>query len=81
MKNPFKLLDKKDWIVYIISLVVVIASNAVTLQFDALNFFSTVIGVTEPGKITELRRVSMGRTSGSLTSSIVSSPPEMIGIT
>jgi len=46
MKNPFKLLDKKDWIVYIISLVVVIASNVVTLQFDALNFFSTVIGVT-----------------------------------
>ncbi len=46
MKNPFKLLDKKDWVVYIISLVVVIASNVVTLQFDALNFFSTVIGVT-----------------------------------
>lgn len=46
MKNPFKLLDKRDWIVYVISLVVVIASNVATLQFDALNFFSTIIGVT-----------------------------------
>ena len=46
MKNPFKLLDKRDWIVYVISLVVVIASNVATLQFDVLNFFSTIIGVT-----------------------------------
>lgn len=46
MKNPFKYLDLRDWIVYAISLTVVIISNILTREFDALNLFSTLLGVT-----------------------------------
>ena len=41
----------------------------------------TVMGVIDPGNSTELRKVRMGRISGTSTSSAISSPPVTIGIT
>ncbi len=46
MKNPFKDLNKREWIIYISSLVVVTASNFVSGKVDIINFLGTIIGVT-----------------------------------
>lgn len=45
MKNPFKLLDKIDWIIYLFSLVIVSVTSFIG-PFDLLNFMSTITGVT-----------------------------------
>ena len=55
------------------------ASTARTKAIDLAR--PTVMGVTEPGNITELRNVRMGSTSGIFTCSMLSSPPEIMGIT
>ena len=46
MKIPFAELNKKDWILYIISLVIVVVSNLFAETIDVFNFFSTIVGVT-----------------------------------
>ena len=56
-------------------------SLAFTARTRAMLFSRpTVIGVTAPGKRTELRSVKIGRISGRFTSSMVSSSPETMGI-
>ena len=46
MQNPYKLLKKKDWIIYGTSLIVVLVSNFISKEFAFLNLISTLIGVT-----------------------------------
>ena len=46
MKNPFKRLSKNEWILYLISLFVVIASNFFAKDIDVINLVATAIGVT-----------------------------------
>ncbi len=45
MKNPFCVLNKADWVLYLSSLVVVLVANLVG-QIKLLNLISTIIGVT-----------------------------------
>lgn len=45
MKNPFYVLNKKDWMLYLTSLTIVIISNLIG-QFNILNLISTTLGVT-----------------------------------
>lgn len=45
MKNPFMYLNKKDWLLYSISLLVVIGANLI-VKVDVLNLITTIIGVT-----------------------------------
>ena len=45
-QNPFKMLNKKEWIIYVISLVIVISSNFFTEKIDYFNMASTIIGAT-----------------------------------
>ena len=46
MKNPFKTLEKKEWVIYLTSLTIVIASNFFAKEIDVINFLATVLGVT-----------------------------------
>lgn len=46
MKNPFKNFTKKEWILWIASLLIVIVSNLVTADFDLLTLTAALIGVT-----------------------------------
>lgn len=46
MKNPFKNFTKKEWILWIASLFIVISSNLLTADFDLLTLFAALIGVT-----------------------------------
>lgn len=46
MKNPFRELNKLEWIIYISSLIVVTISNFISGQVDFINFTGTIIGVT-----------------------------------
>ncbi len=45
MKNPFKLLNRIDWIIYLFSLIMVVVTSFIG-PFDILNFMSTITGVT-----------------------------------
>ncbi len=46
LKNPFAGLTKKEWLLWLVSLMVVIISNLLTGQVDAVNLAGTCIGVT-----------------------------------
>ncbi|MBQ8426646.1 MAG: nicotinamide mononucleotide transporter [Clostridia bacterium] len=46
LKCPFKVLNKRDWILYIVSLVIVICSNFFTENIDYFKMASTIIGAT-----------------------------------
>lgn len=46
MINPFKQLNKIDWIIYIISLTLVVSSNFFARQINVLNLICTTLGVT-----------------------------------
>lgn len=46
MKNPFKVLELKDWILYLISLAVVVGTNFFAAKIDVLNLIATIFGVT-----------------------------------
>ena len=46
MNNPIKILTKKEWILWGISLAVVIISNLMTSNFDILTLIAAMIGVT-----------------------------------
>lgn len=46
MKNPFIRLTKKEWLLYLISLVIVVVSNFFANKIDVMNMFATAIGVT-----------------------------------
>jgi nicotinamide mononucleotide transporter PnuC len=46
LKNPFKSLTKKDWILYVISLVIVVSSNFFTVNIDYFKMASTIVGAT-----------------------------------
>ena len=46
MKNPFKNFTKKEWILWIASLFIVVLSNLLTADFDLLTLLAALIGVT-----------------------------------
>ena len=46
MKNPFKNFTKKEWILWIASLFIVVLSNLLTTDFDLLTLLAALIGVT-----------------------------------
>ena len=46
MTNPIKQLSKKEWGLWLGSLCIILASNAVAGDFDALTLFAACIGVT-----------------------------------
>ena len=46
MKNPFNRLTKKEWMIYLISLTVVICSNFFAEKINVINLIATAIGVT-----------------------------------
>lgn len=46
MKNPFKNFTKKEWILWIASLFIVVLSNLLTDDFDLLTLLAALIGVT-----------------------------------
>lgn len=46
MKNPFSELTKKEWILYLTSLVVVLASNFFASEINIINMIGTAFGVT-----------------------------------
>jgi len=46
MKNPFRELNRLEWIIYISSLIVVSISNFISGQVDFINFTGTIFGVT-----------------------------------
>ena len=46
MKNPFKNFTKKEWILWIASLLIVVLSNLLTVDFDPLTLIAALVGVT-----------------------------------
>lgn len=46
MKNPFKNFTKKEWILWIASLFIVIISNLLTADFDPLTLLAALVCVT-----------------------------------
>lgn len=46
MKNPFKNFTKKEWILWIASLFIVIISNLLTADFDPLTLLAALVYVT-----------------------------------
>ncbi len=46
MNNPFKSLEKKEWVIYLISLTIVIVSNFFAKEIDIINLIATALGVT-----------------------------------
>lgn len=46
MKNPFKNFTKKEWILWIASLFIVVLSNLLTADFDLLTLLTALVGVT-----------------------------------
>ena len=46
LKNPFRCLTKKEWSIWIVSLIVVIASNILSGDFDLLTLVAALSGVT-----------------------------------
>ena len=46
LKNPFRCLTKKEWSIWIVSLIVVIASNILSGDFDLLTLVAALTGVT-----------------------------------
>lgn len=46
MSNPFKSFKKKEWVLWIVSLVLVIMSNLLSGDVDVLTLSATCVGVT-----------------------------------
>lgn len=46
MNNPIKSLSKKDWIIWIGSLIIVAVSNIVSSDMDMLTLMAALVGVT-----------------------------------
>ena len=46
LKNPFSTLTKKEWVIYIVSLIIVVSSNFFTYEINYFNMLSTIIGAT-----------------------------------
>lgn len=46
MNNPIKMLSKREWIIWMGSLIIVFASNIITTDFDLLTLAAALIGVT-----------------------------------
>ncbi len=46
MNNPIKTLTKREWCIWIVSLGIVLVSNALTAEFDVLTLVAALIGVT-----------------------------------
>ena len=46
MNNPIKMLSKREWIIWMGSLIIVFASNIITTDFDLLTLGAALIGVT-----------------------------------
>lgn len=46
MKNPFFRLNKKEWALYLSSLVIVVVSNFFAKEINVLNLIATALGVT-----------------------------------
>ena len=46
MNNPIKNFTKKEWILWIASLLIVIVSNLFSTDFDLLTLMAALIGVT-----------------------------------
>ena len=46
LKNPFRCVTKKEWSSWIVSLIVVIASNILSGDFDLLTLVAALTGVT-----------------------------------
>ncbi len=46
LKNPFLRLNKKEWVLYLTSLTVVIASNFFAKEINVINILATALGVT-----------------------------------
>lgn len=46
MNNPLKNMTKKEWILWIISLSIVIVSNLFSSNFDLLTLVAALVGVT-----------------------------------
>lgn len=46
MSNPFKSFKKKEWVLWIVSLVLVIISNLLSGNVDALTLSAACVGVT-----------------------------------
>ena len=46
MRNPYVELNRKDWIIYVISLAVVAVSNFISGSVDYFNLVATLLGVT-----------------------------------
>lgn len=46
MRNPFVELNKKDWMIYSISLVVVVVANFISGSVNYFNLIATLLGVT-----------------------------------
>ena len=46
MKNPFNRLTKKEWMLYLISLTVVVCSNFFADKLNVINLIATALGVT-----------------------------------
>lgn len=46
MRNPFVELNKKDWVIYSISLVVVVVANFISGSVNYFNLIATLLGVT-----------------------------------
>ncbi|MBQ8005223.1 MAG: nicotinamide mononucleotide transporter, partial [Clostridia bacterium] len=44
--NPFKSLTKKEWLLYILSVLTVTVSNFLTGKIDPINLSATLVGVT-----------------------------------
>ena len=46
MNNPIKMLSKREWIIWMGSLIIVFASNIITTDFNLLTLVAALIGVT-----------------------------------
>lgn len=46
LKNPFKNLKRHEWVLWAVSLVVVLLSNIAAGEFDSVTLLATVLGVT-----------------------------------
>jgi len=46
MKNPFKIFTLRDWLIYLISIVIILASNLFSKEIDYFKMVATFIGAT-----------------------------------
>lgn len=46
MNNPFSTLTKKEWLLWLCSLFIVLVSNILAANFDPLTLIAALVGVT-----------------------------------